>query len=73
MKRLARLLPWALLAATAMGQSSGPYRIAGKVVDAEGGSAVPRARVALLRTGTTQVVARQITGTDGKFSFDVPE
>jgi hypothetical protein len=67
------LLQSALFAAMAMAQSAGPYRIAGVVVDSEGGSPVPRARVVLLRTGTTQVVARQIAGTDGRFAFDVPE
>jgi hypothetical protein len=48
------------------------YHLGGIVVDTETGSPLPRARVVVLRTGTTQVVARQTTGADGKFGFDLP-
>ena len=61
------------LSAAALFAQPAKYRIAGMVVNAESGSALNRARVVLTRYGSTQALATQITGDDGRFSFEVPE
>src|SRR5690242_20631482 len=62
-----------LLSASAVYAQPVKYRIAGVVVNAESGSPINRSRVVLTRYGTTQALATQITGDDGRFSFEVPE
>ncbi|HYL77009.1 MAG TPA: carboxypeptidase-like regulatory domain-containing protein [Bryobacteraceae bacterium] len=63
----------ALFAAAHNCRSADLYRVAGVVIDSESGSPLARARVILLRSGTTITVATQVVGTDGRFSFEVPQ
>jgi hypothetical protein len=49
------------------------YRVAGVIVNSETGAPVPRALVAVLRTGTGQTAVTQTVGTDGRFAFDLPQ
>lgn len=51
---------------------SGPYRIAGTVVNAKAGNALARCRVAIADTKNRQSVQFVITGDDGRFEFHVP-
>lgn len=52
---------------------SGPYRIAGTVVDAKSGSALARSRVTIASAKNRQSVQSVITSDDGRFEFHVPE
>ena len=49
------------------------YRVSGTVVDAESGAPLQRARVTLAPHEKSEAEATQVTGADGRFSFDVPE
>lgn len=49
------------------------YKVSGVVVNAETGSPLPQAYVAMEKTGTTTVVGTQVTGADGHFTFDLPQ
>jgi len=49
------------------------YRVAGVVVNADTGAPLPRAYVAVEKTGTTTVVGTRVTGADGSFAFDLPQ
>jgi hypothetical protein len=51
--------------------ASGPYRIAGTVVNAKGGNPLPRCRVTLTDTKNAQSLQSLITGDDGRFEFHV--
>jgi Carboxypeptidase regulatory-like domain len=51
---------------------SGPYRIAGTVVNAKSGSPLARARVTIGDAKQRQSVQFVITGDDGRFEFHVP-
>jgi len=51
---------------------SGPYRIAGTVVNAKTGSPLARARVTIDDTKQRQSVQSTITGDDGRYEFHVP-
>ena len=51
---------------------SGPYRIAGTVVDAKSGSALARSRVTIASAKNRQSVQSVITSDDGRFEFHVP-
>ena len=48
------------------------YRVAGVVVNAQTGSPIPGAR-AIIEGGTSSVIARQVAGSDGRFSFYLPQ
>lgn len=54
-------------------QAADLYRVAGIVINSETGASLPRARVVVLRTGTTRVVATQTIGLDGRFGFELPQ
>jgi hypothetical protein len=73
MKRHSSGTAAAALLAAACCHAADLYRVSGVVVDAETGAPHPRARLAVIPTGTKVVVARQITGADGLFSFDLPQ
>jgi hypothetical protein len=73
MKRRSSGIAAAALVATACCHAADLYRVSGVVVDAETGAPHPRARLAVMPTGTPVVVARQIAGADGLFSFDLPQ
>ncbi|MGB8009801.1 MAG: carboxypeptidase-like regulatory domain-containing protein [Terriglobales bacterium] len=51
---------------------SGPYRIAGTVVNAKAGSALARCRVTIIDSKNRESVKFMITGDDGRFEFRVP-
>jgi hypothetical protein len=51
---------------------SGPYRIAGTVVNAKGGSTLARCRVTIASVKNRQSVQSVITNDDGRFEFHVP-
>jgi hypothetical protein len=71
-RRLWTISVTAFLAA-ACGRAADLYRVSGVVVDARTGAPHPRARLAVLQVKSTAVEARQITGTNGEFSFDLPQ
>ena len=51
---------------------SGPYRIAGTVVNAKAGNPLARCRVTITDSKNRQSVQSVITGDDGRFEFHVP-
>ncbi len=51
---------------------SGPYRIAGTVVNAKSGSPLARSRVTIVNARNRQSVQSVITSDDGRFEFHVP-
>ncbi len=51
---------------------SGPYRIAGTVVNAKGGSQLARSRVTISDVKNQHGVQSAVTGDDGRFDFHVP-
>jgi protocatechuate 3,4-dioxygenase beta subunit len=51
---------------------SGPYRIAGTVVNARSGSPLARSRVTIVNAKNRQSVRSVITSDDGRFEFHVP-
>jgi hypothetical protein len=51
---------------------SGPYRIAGTVVNAKAGNPLARCRVTITDSRNRQSVQSVITGDDGRFEFHVP-
>ncbi len=51
---------------------SGPYRIAGTVVNAKAGSPLARCRVTIASVKNRQSMQFAITGDDGRFEFHVP-
>jgi protocatechuate 3,4-dioxygenase beta subunit len=51
---------------------SGPYRIAGTVVNAKTGGPLPRARVTIADAKNRQSMQSVISGNDGRFEFHVP-
>ncbi len=51
---------------------SGPYRIAGTVVNAKSGSPLARSRVTIVSAKNRQSVQSVITSDDGRFEFHVP-
>ena len=51
---------------------SGPYRIAGTVVNAKSGSPLARSRVTIISAKNRQSVQSVITSDDGRFEFHVP-
>jgi Carboxypeptidase regulatory-like domain len=71
-KRLSEVLAAALVSAVYC-HAADLYRVSGVVVDAQTGAPRARARLAVSRTRSTVVEARQTTGTDGKFSFALPQ
>lgn len=73
MTRFPMLTAAAMLAAAWCCGAADLYRVAGVVVNADTGAPLPRAFVAVQRTGTTPVVASQTTGDDGRFAFDLPQ
>src|SRR5580698_2353413 len=54
------------------GSAADLYRVAGTVVNAQTGSALPHAQVYLFTAGKATPVANQTTA-DGRFSFDLPQ
>jgi hypothetical protein len=64
---------WLLCTALLSLQGADLYRVAGIVVNSETGKSLAHAHVHVLRTGTTQIVATQTTGDDGKFAFELPQ
>jgi hypothetical protein len=70
------LLFCALLGRTASAEPtqipSGPYRIAGTVVNAKGGNPLARCRVTITDAKNRQSVKSVISGDDGRFEFHVP-
>jgi len=50
---------------------TGPYRIAGTVVNAKSGSALARVRVQIMDASNLQSVRSLVTGNDGRFEFSV--
>jgi hypothetical protein len=51
---------------------SGPYRIAGAVVNAKSGAALARVRVVIANSKSRQSMLSVIAGDDGRFEFHVP-
>jgi hypothetical protein len=51
---------------------SGPYRIAGTVVNAKTGSSLARSRVTIADAKNRQSMQSVVTGNDGRFEFHVP-
>ena len=51
---------------------SGPYRIAGTVVNAKTGGSLPRSRVTIADAKNRQSMQSVISGNDGRFEFHVP-
>jgi len=51
---------------------TGPYRIAGTVVNAKGGSSLARVRVQIMEAGNLQRQRSLVTDDDGRFEFRVP-
>ena len=51
---------------------SGPYRIAGTVVNAKTGSSLARSRVTIADAKNRQSMQSVVTGNDGRFQFHVP-
>ena len=68
---LARCCHFVLLAA-ALAQAADLYRVSGVVVNSETGTPLPRAIVAV-QMETGPVISRQVTASDGRFSFALPE
>lgn len=71
-------IAWLLALAASVGaaftcNAQPAFRIAGTVVRADNGAPLARARVYIMRTGTSQIAANMTTGDDGKFSFDPPQ
>ncbi len=72
---------YALLSYSALAQTdgpqrtlipSGPYRIAGTVVNAKTGSPLARSRVTIADAKNRQSMQSVVTGNDGRFEFHVP-
>jgi hypothetical protein len=49
------------------------YRVAGVVINSQTGAVLPGAHVTVTVSRTTRVAGTQVTGNDGRFSFDLPE
>jgi hypothetical protein len=71
-RQLLSALAASLLAAVTC-KAADLYRVAGAVVNAQTGSALPHAEVYVLHTVNSPTVAKLTTGDDGRFSFDLPE
>jgi protocatechuate 3,4-dioxygenase beta subunit len=50
--------------------ASGPYRIAGTVVNASTGTPVQRASLEILSAENSRVIAATVSGSDGRFAFE---
>jgi len=61
-----------LLAAWCCGAAES-YRVAGTIVNSETGAPLTRAQIEVTKAGSSVAVTRQVTGTDGRFSFDLPQ
>jgi hypothetical protein len=62
-----------LLLSLGAGQAADVYRVAGVIVNAQTGAPLAGARLAVLPEGTTRELAKQVTGADGRFAFEVPK
>lgn len=67
-----KLLASVLLSALAC-SAADTYPVAGVVINAQTGAALPRAQVYLFRSGAAKPVANMTTANDGRFRLDVPE
>ena len=54
-------------------QAAPLYRVSGTIVDVQSGSPLLNTHVFVLSTGSVRVLNSMMTGSDGKFSFDLPE
>lgn len=71
--RIASLLLFVLLCAHAESQTpegSGPFRIAGRIVNSATGAPVPKATVSILSEDNSRIVASTQSSDDGSFTFD---
>jgi hypothetical protein len=71
--RIARLFGGALLAGVLWCHAADLHRVAGVVVNAQTGAPLPGARVVVVEEGTQRQLAGLATGSDGRFSFDLPQ
>jgi hypothetical protein len=57
----------------ALSQGADLYHVAGVVLNSETGAPLPRANVGMRPENGQVVIARQVTGPDGRFSFELPQ